>query len=198
MTTFLLASLLLGLSPGPGVLYIVTHSVVHGRRAGLVSALAIAVGNLVSGLLVAFGLTVLMNHSDRLFMVLRYAGAAYLVYMGTRMIFTRSQAGVAHAAPVSPRNTFVDGMLVALLNPKTLVFFAAFLPPFMNAAEPSFLQGGLLVVLFVLITVVTDSGYAVAAGWIARPLQQSRQAQTTARLIGGGLLIGLGILVLLR
>jgi threonine/homoserine/homoserine lactone efflux protein len=150
MTTFLLASLLLGLSPGPGVLYIVTQS------------------------------------------------AAYLVFLGGRMIFTRPQASVPDAAPALPRSTFVDGMLVALLNPKTLVFFSAFLPQFMNMAEPSLPQGSLLVVMFVLVTVVTDSGYAVAAGWVARPLQQSRQAQTTAQLIGGGLLVGLGILVLLR
>jgi threonine/homoserine/homoserine lactone efflux protein len=198
MTTFLLASLLLGLSPGPGVLYIVTTSVVHGRRAGLVSAAAMAAGNLVMGLAVASALTALLGVSGTFFTVLRYAGAAWLVYLGARMILARSQASLAEAATVSAPRAFRDALLVALMNPKTLVFFAAFLPQFMDPADPSLLQGALLALVFVLIALVTDCGYAVAAGWIARPLHQSRRAQGIARWLGGGLLVCLGMLVLLR
>jgi threonine/homoserine/homoserine lactone efflux protein len=203
LTTFLLASLLLALSPGPGVLYIVTNSVAHGRRVGLISAAAMAVGNLVCGVVVVFALTALIGISSRVFTVLRYAGAAYLVYLGLRMILTGSRTSGPDSPSPSPmpvpswQRALLDGLLVALLNPKTLLFFAAFLPQFMDPAKPSFLQGSLLVSLFVLIALITDSGYAIAAGWMADSLQQSRRVHAFIRMIGGGVLVSLGILALL-
>ncbi len=195
LTTFVLASLVLALSPGPGVLYIVTRSLVQGRRSGIVSAAAMLVGNLVCGLLVVLGLTAIVALSAWFFTVLRYAGAAYLVYLGVRMMLSKPRdADVTASPPVSQQRVFLDGLLVALLNPKTLVFFAAFLPQFMSTAEPSLLQGTLLVCLFVLIAFITDSSYALAAGWIAAPLQRSARTQAAGRWIGGGFLVALGIL----
>jgi threonine/homoserine/homoserine lactone efflux protein len=197
LTTFVLASLVLAMSPGPGVFYIVTRSLTQGRRSGLVSVAAMAVGNLVSGLLVAAGLTAIVAVSSVFFDILRYAGAAYLVYLGVRMMLVRPRgAGSASSLPTSAR-VFLDGLMVALLNPKTLVFFAAFLPQFMDAGEPTLLQGSLLVSLFVLIAFVTDSCYALAAGWIAAPLQRSERTQTVGRLLGGGFLVALGIVAVL-
>jgi threonine/homoserine/homoserine lactone efflux protein len=194
LTTFVLASLVLGISPGPGVLYIITRSLVNGRRSGLVSAAAMAIGNLVCGLVVALGLTAIAAISSILLMTLRYAGAAYLVYLGIRLILVRTQpAGPASAPAVSQQRVFLDGLLVALLNPKTLVFFAAFLPQFMDASRPPLLQGSLLVVVFVLIAFITDSSYALAAGWVAAPLQRSDRLRSAGRLIGGVFLAFLGL-----
>lgn len=174
--------------------YIVTRSLAHGRRSGLISAAAMAVGNLVCGLLVVIGLTALVALSSQVFTALRYAGAAYLIYLGIRLIFSGPQDAPHSAAAATQQRVFLDGLLVALLNPKTLVFFAAFLPQFMDAATPSLWHGSLLVGLFAAIAFITDSGYAIAAAWVAAPLQKSTFAQTTARRLSGGFLIALGIL----
>jgi threonine/homoserine/homoserine lactone efflux protein len=197
VTTFLLASLLLALSPGPGVFYIVTRSVVQGRRAGLVSAAAMAIGNLVCGVVVAGLLALLMGISSSAFTMLRYAGAGYLFYLGIRMILSSRRTAGMEARTASGHKVFADGLLVALLNPKTLVFFTAFLPQFMDATKPSFVQGCWLAVLFVLIAFITDSGYAIAAGWISRPLQQSSRTRAIAGMVGGGVFIVLGLLAVL-
>jgi threonine/homoserine/homoserine lactone efflux protein len=194
LTAFVAASLVLALLPGPGVLYIITRSLVQGRSSGLLSAAAMAAGNLACGLLVALGLTAIVAASSMLFTALRYAGAAYLVYLGIRMILAQPPGAAAGAAPVSQRRVFLDGVLVALLNPKTILFFAAFLPQFMDAGQPSFAQASLLISVFVLIALITDSSYALAAGWIAAPLQRSQRAQLLSRRIGGGFLMALGIL----
>ena len=196
LTAFVAASLVLAVLPGPGVLYIVTRSLVQGRRSGLLSAAAMALGNLICGLLVALGVTAVIAASSVVFALLRYAGAAYLVYLGLRMMLASPPAADA-APPASQRRVFLDGLVVALLNPKTILFFAAFLPQFMERAQPSFLQASLLVTVFVLIAFITDSSYALAAGWIAAPLARSQRAQLLSRRIGGSLLVVLGILAAL-
>lgn len=196
LTAFVAASLVLALLPGPGVLYIVTRSLVQGRSSGLLSAAAMAVGNLVCGMLVALGLAAIVAASAMVFTALRYAGAAYLVYLGLRMILARSASSSDATPPASQRRVFLDGLVVALLNPKTIIFFAAFLPQFMDVAQPSMPQASLLIAVFVLIAFITDSGYALAAGWIAAPLQRSRRAQLYSRWIGGCILVALGMLAL--
>jgi threonine/homoserine/homoserine lactone efflux protein len=196
LSAFVVASLALALLPGPGVLYIVTRSLVQGRSSGLLSAAAMAVGNLACGLLVALGLAAIVATSSVVFAVLRYAGAAYLVYLGLRMILARPPATAESTPAASRRRVFVDGLVVALLNPKTILFFAAFLPQFMDSARPSFAQASLLVGVFVLIAFITDSCYALAAGWIAAPLQRSQRAHVLSRCIGGAILVALGILAL--
>jgi threonine/homoserine/homoserine lactone efflux protein len=197
LIAFIAASLVLAIIPGPGVLYVVTRSLVDGRSSGLLSAVAMAVGNLACGLLVALGITTMVAAFPSLLTVLRYAGAAYLVYLGMRTIFTRPATTNAAASAASPRRVFLDGLAVALLNPKTILFFAAFLPQFMDAGAPAFLQASLLITVFVLIALVTDSSYALAAGLIAAPLQRSPHAQRLGRWVGGGFLVALGILAVI-
>lgn len=152
-----------------------------------------AMGNLVCGLLVVMGLAAVVAFSSRIFTVLRYAGAAYLAYLGIRLLLSRQTETPQPSASSAPRRVFLDGLLVALLNPKTLVFFAAFLPQFMDPSAPIW-QGIVLVCLFVVVALITDTGYALAAARLAAPLQKSTFAQAGARRLSGGLLIALGIL----
>lgn len=191
---FLLASLVLAVTPGPGVFYVVTRSLVQGRRSGLVSVAGVALGNLGNALAASLGLAALFAVSAAAFMVVKYAGALYLVYLGVRML-RRAQdetpAALDRDAPLG--RIFRDGFIVALLNPKTTVFFAAFLPQFLSPGVPPMLQTMALGALFVAIAAVTDSAYALAAGAIAPALARARGVRRFGRRLGGGMFIGLGV-----
>ena len=191
-SAFLVASLVLAVTPGPGVLYIVTRSLVQGRSSGLVSVAAVALGNLANAVAASVGLAALLAVSSLAFTVVKYAGAAYLVYLGVQML--RSSSAEAPAAiPATPlRRVFRDGFVVALLNPKTAVFFAAFLPQFLSPDGAPVFQGLALGSLFVAIAAVTDSAYVLAAGAVAPALRSSGLSRIGQRL-GGGVFIGLGV-----
>ena len=192
-SAFLLASLVLAVSLGPGVFYIVTRSLVQGRRAGLVSVTGIALGNLGNAFAASVGLAALFAVSAPAFTVFRYAGAVYLVYLGVQMVRSSRlgpPAGVS--AAVSFGHVFRDGFIVALLNPKTTVFYAAFLPQFLSAGASPMAQGMALGSLFVAIAAVTDSVYALAAGALA-PTLRGANVRRMGRRLGGGVLIGLGV-----
>ncbi len=191
--TFLLASLVLAVTPGPGVLYIITRSLVHGRRSGLVSVAGVALGNLGNALAASVGLAGLFAVSSLAFSVVKYAGALYLVYLGVRMLRSspvKHSAVVSTAAPLG--RVFRDGFVVALLNPKTTVFFAAFLPQFLSSSTSPMFQSMVLGSLFVAIAAVTDSAYALAAGAVA-PTMSSSGVGRIGRCLGGGVFIGLGV-----
>jgi threonine/homoserine/homoserine lactone efflux protein len=190
---FLLASSILAVTPGPGVLYIVTRSLVQGRRAGLVSVAGVALGNLGNAVVASVGLAALFAVSSLAFSMVKYAGALYLIYLGVKMLRTPTvehSAAIPTAAPLV--RMFRDGFVVALLNPKTAVFFAAFLPQFLSPGGPPMLQSVLLGSLFVAIAAVTDSAYALAAGVVA-PVLRSSDIGRTGRLLGGCMFIGLGV-----
>lgn len=193
---FVAASLVLAVTPGPGVFYIVARSLAQGRAAGLASVAGVGLGNLANALAAAFGLAALLAVSALAFELLKYAGAAYLVYLGVRMLTAPGAAADAPGpAPAGLRRVFADGLLVALLNPKTTLFFAAFLPQFMNPALPAMGQGVTLGGLFVAIALVTDSLYALAAGMVAPRLGRGRMA--AGRRLLGLMLVGLGALAAL-
>jgi len=167
--------------------------------AGLVSVAGITLGNLGNALAAALGLAALFAVSALAFTVIKYAGALYLVYLGVQMLrATDNGAAQAEPMPASLRRIFRDGVVVSLLNPKTTVFFAAFLPQFMSPAVAPLPQSMALGALFVAIAAVTDSLYALAAGSVAPALTQLRGTQTSSwlslgRRAGGGLFIGLGV-----
>lgn len=192
-SAFLLASAVLAVTPGPGVLYIVTRSLVQGRRFGLLSVAAVALGNLGNALAASVGLAALFAVSSLAFSVVRYAGALYLVYLGVQMLRSSSAENSA-AVPnaVSIERVFRDGLVVALLNPKTTVFFAAFLPQFLSPFAPPMFQTMVLGFLFVAIAAVTDSIYALVAG-AAAPVLRGGVAGNFGRRLGGGMFIGLGL-----
>ena len=194
LSTFLFASVVLAATPGPGVFYIVTRSLVQGRRSGLVSVTAVALGNLGNALAASVGLAALFAVSSGAFTVVKYAGAFYLVYLGVQML-RKSQAEITASASqaVPAGHIFRDGFIVALLNPKTTVFFAAFLPQFLSPEASPIFQSMVLGSLFVAIAAVTDSIYALAAGAVAPALARANGTRCVGRGLGGCTFIGLGI-----
>jgi len=195
LSAFLLASLVLAIIPGPAVLYIVTRSLVQGRRSGLTSVVGVALGNLGNSIGASLGLAALFAVSSVAFTVFKYAGAAYLVYLGVQALRASAPETRAEAPrPVRLRRIFRDGFLVALLNPKTAVFFAAFLPQFMDPALPAIPQGFVLGALFVGIAGITDTVYALAASTVAPVLTRAGRLRAAGRYLTGGTFIGLGVL----
>ncbi|CAG1016301.1 partial Homoserine/homoserine lactone efflux protein, partial [Burkholderiaceae bacterium] len=148
---FCLASLVLAVTPGPAVFYVVTRALAQGRRAGLASVAGVALGNLGNALGAAVGLAALFAVSSLAFSVVKYAGAAYLVYLGWKALRADAGAPIARFEPAAWRHVFRDGFLVSLLNPKTAIFFAAFLPQFMSTSASAIGQSVTLGATFVLI-----------------------------------------------
>ncbi|RZJ06404.1 MAG: LysE family translocator [Rubrivivax sp.] len=188
---FLAATLVLALTPGPGVVYIVTRTLAQGRAAGLASVAGVALGNLANALGASIGLAALFAASSMAFTVVRWAGAAYLVWLGIQAL--RQPALPAGGQPLvsaAPRRLFRDGFFVALLNPKTTLFFAAFIPQFLHPDGPQAAQALCLSALFVALAAVTDSAYAVLAGWM-KPLL--RGAAGSGRWVSALVYFALGL-----
>ena len=191
---FCLAATALIVIPGPAVLYIVAQSVGQGRRAGLVSASGVASGGLVHVLGAAVGLSGLLLSSATLFSAVKLAGAAYLVYLGARRLLGReASAFVAPSEARSPRRLYRDGVVVNILNPKTALFFYAFLPQFLDPGRGSVvLQALVLGALFVAIALLSDSVWALASGSAAGWLKARPIAAHVERWVTGTVLVGLG------
>ena len=187
--------MLLLLVPGPAVLYITSRSIGLGRAAGLVSAMGIAVGTLVHVAAATLGLSALLVSSASAFTFVKYAGAAYLIYLGVRTFRSRDAATLDPSRePISLRSIFGQGVLVNLLNPKTALFFLAFLPQFVDPVRGhATLQIFELGVLFALMGWVSDSVWATIAGTFGTCLRGNVRLRSTQRKISGGVLIALGV-----
>ncbi|PYU87909.1 MAG: RhtB family transporter [Acidobacteria bacterium] len=181
--------------PGPAVFYIVSRSVGHGRAAGLVSAMGIAAGTLFHLAAATLGLSALLASSALAFQFVKYLGAAYLVYLGIRVL--RSDVILALEAANGERqlaHIFGHGVLVNLLNPKTALFFLAFLPQFVEPARGhATLQIFQLGVLFALMGWCSDSMWALLAGTVAERIRGSVRLRRTQGNLSGGALIALGL-----
>ena len=192
---FAIAALVLLLTPGPAVLYIVTRSIDQGRRAGLVSVLGVHVGTLAHIFAAAAGLSALLAASATAFSVVKYLGAAYLIYIGVRRLLDRATIAMGvDTRPKRLRRAFLDGVIVNVFNPKTALFFLAFLPQFVTVSRGHVgEQIVLLGVVFVLLGAVTDSLYAIGAGSAAAWLRGRPRFLASERWISGSLYIGLGV-----
>ena len=198
-SAFLIASFILAVTPGPGVLYIVTRSLTQGRRFGLASVAGVALGNLGNAVGASIGLAAVFAVSALAFTVVKYLGAVYLLYLGVQAIRApRIGEATAAPAPASLGRIFRDGFVVALLNPKTAVFFAAFLPQFMNAQTPAIVQSVTLGSIFVAIAALTDTAYALAAGALAPALVRARGVRAAGRYVTGGAFVGLAVYTVAR
>jgi threonine/homoserine/homoserine lactone efflux protein len=192
---FVLASLVLLLTPGPAVLFIVARSVQQGRTAGLVSVIGIHLGTIVHITAAAVGLSALVVSSALAFAIVKYLGAAYLIWMGIRSFLTKDHdPEVPVVEPKSLRRAFRDGFVVNLLNPKTAIFFLSFLPQFVDPARGT-VHGQILVLglSFMGLGMLSDGMFALAAGSAGDFLRRSRRFQRTLRWFSGTSFIGLGI-----
>jgi len=196
LLVFAAAALALIVVPGPAVLYIVAQSIDRGRLAGFVSALGIAVGGLVHVAAAAIGLSSLLVSSATAFAAVKYAGAAYLIGLGLYTLFVRKEEPVATAQRERRlRRRFGQGVVVNVLNPKTALFFFAFLPQFVDPDKGSAaLQIGILGLLFVALAVLSDSVWALVAGSVSERLRGSRRFLAVQRYVSGSVFVGLGAL----
>ena len=191
---FVIASLILALTPGPGVLYIITRTLGHGRKAGLASVYGVALGNLANATVAAVGLAAVLSASAAAFTVVKLAGAIYLVLLGIKTLRAQPVAhALARAERISPVAAFRDGFMVALLNPKTTLFFAALLPQFINPGAGALPQSLILGCVFVFIAMCTDSMYALSASLLAQSLVRRPIWLPLGRYVSGVTLIGLGL-----
>jgi threonine/homoserine/homoserine lactone efflux protein len=194
LAVFAPATLALLLVPGPAVLYIVAQGIGHGRRAGLVSMLGIHTGSVVHVTAATVGLSSLLVSSATAFSVVKYAGAAYLVLLGLQRLLAKG--GAEQEAAPRPRSLgrlYRQGVVVNVLNPKTALFFLAFLPQFVDpdrSVTPQLLTLGLL---FVGLGVVTDGAYALAAGTASDRLRPGRPFLRAQRWVSGSVFVGLGL-----
>jgi threonine/homoserine/homoserine lactone efflux protein len=187
---FVAAALALIVVPGPAVLYIVAQSVDGGRRAGLVSAVGIATGGLVHVVAAAVGISSLVLSSATAFSAVKYAGAAYLILMGLRRLLERDEARV-QVRERGLRRIYGQGVVVNVLNPKTALFFFAFLPQFVDV-EAGHVTTQLVVfgLTFVTLAVLSDSAWALVAGTGAGWLREHLSLQ---RWVSGTVFVGLGL-----
>jgi threonine/homoserine/homoserine lactone efflux protein len=192
---FIGSALALLLLPGPAVLYITARSANQGRVAGLVSVLAIEIANLIQASAAALGLSAILLSSALAFDVVKYLGAAYLIYLGVRKLFSSEETGKGEEVKrESLSQIFWQGFAVNILNPKTALFFFAFLPQFVNPSRGNVTgQTLLLGAIFVGMGIITDSLYALVASSLAERLAGSRPFQKGQRYFAGLVYVGLGI-----
>jgi threonine/homoserine/homoserine lactone efflux protein len=194
LALFVGAALLLLVVPGPSVLYIVTQSVSHGRRAGIVSVAGITTGTLVHIVAATVGLSALLASSALAFDVVKYLGAAYLIAVGVRRL-----AGWERESVLRPRDTrdlgrlYRQGIVVNTLNPKTALFFLAFLPQFVDPGRGMpWLQVLALGLLFAALGFCSDGVWALVAGTLGERLRRSRRFPAVQRYVSGSVFVGLG------
>jgi len=192
---FIATALALLAIPGPAVLYVVGRSIDQGRTAGLASVLGITTGTIVHITAATVGLSSLILASKVAFDAVRYVGAAYLILLGVRRLLTRGQEEAVGARPPRTlRRLYSQGLVVNLLNPKTIVFIFAFIPQFVDVgAGHVWLQILLLVLTFAGLGLMSDSLYAIVAGTVADRLRGTPLVARVERWFGGTVLIGLGV-----
>ena len=193
---FALAALAILVVPGPAVVYIVTRSVDQGRGAGLASVIGIHVGTLVHLAAATVGLSAILVSSATAFTIVKVLGALYLIVIGIRTLLGR--ADPADTDPQRPprrrRRDFAEGVVVNILNPKTALFFLAFLPQFVDPARgQASLQILVLGLTFMLLGLVTDSIWALAAGSAGETLRRSRRWARVQRYVSGSVFVALGV-----
>jgi threonine/homoserine/homoserine lactone efflux protein len=193
---YVIASLALIATPGQDMIYVITRSLAQGRVAGLASALGVCLGILVHTALAALGVGAILQASEALFVALKLAGAAYLVYLGLRMMFARVDASVlaSAASPLSPAGLVWQGILSNVTNPKIVLFFFAFLPQFVDPAGAHPTRDLVFLgVLYAVLALPVKCGVALAAGSLAERILESPGALAWIHRAGGTVLVALGV-----
>lgn len=192
---FSFASIVLALTPGPDMLYIATRAVAQGRGAGIVSALGVHTGVLVHTLAAAVGLSALIATSAAAFSLVKYAGAAYLIYLGIKTILGNGESLAMDGAPHARfREIYYQGLITNVLNPKVILFFLAFFPQFIDPARGNIsLQIISLGLLMVVVTLPIDLAVGLAGGRIGAWLRAKSNVQRVSKWGVGLVFIALGI-----
>ncbi|QIE56902.1 LysE family translocator [Pikeienuella piscinae] len=199
MVVVALAGLALSASPGPSMLYVLSRSVGQSRAAGLASAIGLGLGGVLLAVIAALGLAAVFQQSTTAYQAMTVVGAGYLIYLGIRMILEReaSQNGEVRIGPVEKRSyarIIWQGILVEVLNPKTILFFMAFIPPFVETSKGDIaLQMLVLGVLVPLTAVPSDLIVAFVGGSLAQTVQGNRLIRRGLSWLGGIFLIGIGV-----
>lgn len=196
-TTFLLAGILLNLTPGADTLFILGRSIANGKNAGILSALGISTGSLIHTLLAALGLSVLLSESQIAFNVVKYIGAGYLFYLGIRTLFTSNKNDsivVKYNTPKKNSHIYLSGILTNLLNPKVALFYLAFLPQFINPnyANP-FISFILLGLIFTTTGTIWCLALAIYAANFSKKIRANNKIKIWLDRITGLVFISLGI-----
>lgn len=191
---FVVATTIMIALPGPSVLLTVAHSISFGWQRALSTVAGATMGIAVQLIVAAIGLTSLLNVVAEAFEWLRWTGAAYLVYLGIKQWRSASEPLEFDTSSVSKTNLFVQGLVVTIPNPKSLIFIAAFLPQFINAERPLGLQFAFIVPTFLVITFTVTSVWALVAGKVSGFLQSKRAFQSVLRTAGGLMIVaGMGL-----
>jgi threonine/homoserine/homoserine lactone efflux protein len=196
---FLVASALLTIAPGPDIVYVLTRGITQGRKAGFAAALGFATGVIFHTALAALGIAALIRSSDLAFTLVRYAGAAYLIYIGVRAVTSKSAFALETGNDKRAlRTIYMQSVIGNVLNPKVTLFFLSFLPQFVNAAAGHLeTQMLLLGVIFMVQTVVIFGTVALFSGFIGDWLKRKPAIGDRLNLFAGLTFIGLGIRVAL-
>lgn len=190
---FFSAALILAITPGPGIFYVMTRSLKGGRTEGITSALGTAVGGMAHVLAAALGLSVILATSAVAFNLVKYLGAGYLIYLGIKTLLSKEVLPDADSVEATgSQRAFLQGIAVEVLNPKTALFFLAFIPQFVDPTDMVFAQFVLLGTTSVFLNTSADFVVAALAGPIGERLQDSRRLRTGQRLFTGSGLIALG------
>jgi threonine/homoserine/homoserine lactone efflux protein len=189
---FLSAAVLLAISPGPGMLYVLARSLRGGRRVGFASSFGTAAGGMIHVVAAGLGLSAILARSAAAFLIVKYLGAAYLIYLGIRTLQAGDTALPATDLEKDARSPFWQGALTEVLNPKTALFFLAFIPQFVNHATPLVPQFLALGAISVTLNTAADIAVVVATAPLARRLRSSLMWRRRQRQASGAALIGLG------
>jgi threonine/homoserine/homoserine lactone efflux protein len=191
---FMTATIILNITPGPDMLYVIARSVGQGRAAGIASSLGIAAGCFVHILAVTFGLASLMMAVPAAYEIIKYAGAAYLIYLGIRILITRQTKNAeTPIEEASLRKIFLQGVITNVLNPKVALFFLAFLPQFVNREANVTAQIIFLGILFNTSGTLVNVMVALAASYTGIQFKTRIGNSSVFRWLTGGVFIGLGV-----
>lgn len=191
---FLTAAVLLAIAPGPGMLYVLARTLAGGRREGLLSSLGTFFGGMVHVFAAAAGISIILAKSALAFAAVKYLGAAYLCFLGIRMILdARRDERISLTALPRAKNPFLQGILTEVLNPKTALFFLSFIPQFVNhSGGHVFAQFVLLGTISVTLNTAADIIVTLLAGPLGQRIRESARFRRRQRTVTGAIMIGLG------
>jgi threonine/homoserine/homoserine lactone efflux protein len=195
LVVFLSVTLVILLTPGPAVLYIIAVSVDHGKKAVLLSVVGLGIGNLFHCIGAVLGISALLTTSVAAFNIIKYFGAAYLLYLGIRKIISKD-VSEKHTSGIqkTPSELFRQGIVVNILNPKSALFFLSFLPQFVNTSRTSLsFQLMILGLIFVTLGILTDGLYAIASASAGKWFRNNKLFYRVQKYFSGGIFIGLGL-----